>query len=128
MEQQTLFGLYLVNLTLLILHEMDSTYWKEWELFRLPGGLPGFLWIHLPLFLAGLYGLVLVDRGAAAGLVLSLVVSAAGIFAFALHSYFLAKGRPGFDTLSSRLILWLLLLGCMAQGALTIRIMTLCPG
>jgi len=128
MEQQILSWLYLVNLTLLILHEMDSAYWKEWELFRLPGGLAGFLWIHLPLWLAGLYGLVLVERGAAAGLVLSLVVSAGGIFAFAIYHYFLAKGRPEFDTATSRLILWLLLIGGLAQGTLTIRMMLPLPG
>lgn len=61
-----LFWLYLLNLTLLILHEMDSAYWKEWDLFRLPGGVGGFLLIHLPLWIAGLYGLVLV-REARAG-------------------------------------------------------------
>jgi len=127
-EQETLFWLYLVNLSLLILHEMDSTYWREWELFRLPGGLPGFLWIHLPLFVAGLYGLVLADRGAAAGMFFSLAVSVSGIFAFTIHSWFLAKGRPGFEPLTSRLILWLLLLGGVAQGALTLRILSVLPG
>ena len=45
---QLLFWLYIVNLTLLILHEMDSAYWKEWQLFHLPGGVGGFLLIHLP--------------------------------------------------------------------------------
>jgi hypothetical protein len=128
MEQQVLFWFYLVNLTLLIIHEMDSAYWREWDLFRLPGGLPGFLWIHLPLFVAGLWGLVLVDRGAAAGLVLSLIVAAGGIFAFAIHHWFLAKGRPEFDTVTSRLILWLLLLGGLLQGFWTIRMMLRLPG
>jgi len=128
MEQNVLFGLYLANLSLLILHEMDSAYWKEWELFRLPGGLGGFLWIHLPLWPAGLYGLVLVDRGAAAGLVFSLIISASGVFAFAIHHFFLAKGRPGFDTVTSRLILWLLLVGGLVQGGWTVRMIFWLPG
>jgi hypothetical protein len=29
-----LFWLYLVNSVLLINHEIDSAYWKEWDLFR----------------------------------------------------------------------------------------------
>jgi len=36
-----LFWLYLSNSILLINHEIDSAYWKEWELFKLPGGLSG---------------------------------------------------------------------------------------
>ena len=29
---------YFVNSVLLIVHEIDSAYWEEWNLFRLPGG------------------------------------------------------------------------------------------
>ena len=32
---ELLFWLYLVNAVLLITHEIDSAYWKEWELFKL---------------------------------------------------------------------------------------------
>ena len=32
-----LFWTYLADLTLLVVHEIDSAYWKEWELFHLPG-------------------------------------------------------------------------------------------
>ena len=57
-----LFWLYLTNSVLLINHEIDSAYWKEWELFRLPGGIAGFLLIHFPLLFLILYGLILVPR------------------------------------------------------------------
>ena len=33
---EILFWFYLVNIVLLILHEMVSTCWNEWELFHLP--------------------------------------------------------------------------------------------
>ncbi len=120
MEIQIVFWLYLVNTVLLILHEMDSAYWKEWDLFRLPGGIGGFLLIHFPLYLAGLYGLVLVSQGASAGLILSLVVGAAGIFAFGIHTFFLRKGRPEFNTQISKGILDLLLIVSIAQIAATL--------
>ncbi|MBN2086322.1 MAG: hypothetical protein JW748_13970 [Anaerolineales bacterium] len=117
---QIVFWFYLVNVVLLILHEMDSAYWKEWELFHLPGGIGGFLLIHFPLFLAGLYGLVLLSQGAPWGLILSSVVSAAGIFAFCIHTYFLRKGRPEFDTRASQWLLGLMLIVSIAQMAATI--------
>jgi hypothetical protein len=34
-----LFWVYLVNAVLVINHESDSVCWKEWEHFRLPGGI-----------------------------------------------------------------------------------------
>jgi hypothetical protein len=30
-----IFWLYLTNAVLLINHEIDSAYWKEWEIFKL---------------------------------------------------------------------------------------------
>ena len=116
----TLFWLYLLNLSLLILHEMDSAYWKEWDLFGLGGGEGGFLLIHLPLWLAALYGAVQVWESTLVGLVFSLVVSLAGIAAFAIHTYFLRRGRPEFNVPISKLILWTLLLFCLPQAAITI--------
>jgi hypothetical protein len=117
---QIVFWIYLVNCVLLILHEMDSAYWKEWDLFRLPGGIGGFLLIHFPLYLAGLYGLVLLSQGTSTGLILSLVFGAAGVFAFCIHTYFLRKGRPEFNTRVSKWILGLLLAVSIAQIAATI--------
>ena len=41
--------LYLLGISLLIAHEIDSAYWMEWQLFDLPGGIAGFFTIHIPL-------------------------------------------------------------------------------
>ena len=117
-----LFWLYLLNTVLLILHEMDSAYWKEWELFRLPGGITGFLLLHFPLYVVGLYGLVLVYQGARAGLMLSLFISAAGIFAFCIHTHFLRKGRAEFGTATSRLLLVAVLVMSLAQAVVTLLV------
>ena len=57
------FWLYLLNATLLIIHEIDSAYWKEWKLFHLPGGEAGLLLLHIPNLMPVLYGLVLIERG-----------------------------------------------------------------
>ena len=47
--EKILFWIYLANAVLLISHEIDSAYWKEWDLFKLPGGITGFLIIHFHL-------------------------------------------------------------------------------
>jgi len=118
-----LFWLYLANAILLINHEIDSAYWKEWELFRLPGGITGFLLLHFPLLFVVLYGLALVARRATGGLFFSLVLCFGGIFAFGIHTYFLMKGREGFEKPISRWILALTLLTSLGQLTVTVLLM-----
>ena len=100
-----LFWIYLVNAVVLINHEIDSAYWKEWELFRLPGGVTGFLILHFPILVFVLYGLVLIRERAPAGLICSLVLSGGGIFAYSIHTLFIRKGRNEFTSPISRFIL-----------------------
>lgn len=115
--------LYIVNATLLINHEMDSAYWHEWELFGMKGGVEGFLYIHVPLWIGLLYGLVALSRRETAGLVLSCLVAAAGIFAFCIHTYFLKKGNRQFSTFVSRCHLTGLLAVSLAQAPVTVYLM-----
>jgi len=122
--EQALFWLYTVNLLFLIVHEMDSAYWKEWELFHLPGGLGGFLLIHLPLFLPALWGIVQVHELTRAGLIISLVVAGAGLFAFSIHTYFIKKGREEFTPWVSRFILFGTFILSIPQAVLTVMLMT----
>jgi len=118
-----IFWLHLLNATLLIVHEIDSAYWQEWKLFHIPGGETGFLLLHIPLLIPVLYGLVLLERGKLAGLVLSALVSVSGLFAFSIHTFFLRRGHPEFRTPVSLGILWTILLVSLAQLGLTILIL-----
>ena len=120
---QMLFWLYLINSILLINHEIDSAYWKEWELFKLPGGINGFLIIHFPLLFFVLYGLVLVHQGSTAGLICSLVLCGGGLFAFGIHSIFFKKGHRQFTTPISRLILTATFITSIFQGGFTIYLL-----
>ncbi len=116
----TLLWIYFANAVLLILHEIDSAYWKEWELFRIPGGIAGFLILHVPLLAAILYGLVLLARGEQAGLYFSRALGLGGVFAFSIHSYFIARGRPEFRTPASLAVLTSTLILSALQLAVTI--------
>ncbi len=82
-----LFWIYLINAVMLIVHEIDSAYWKEWKLFKIPGGHSGFLLLHIPLIFLVLYGLVLVREEAFGGLIISLLLGLGGVFAFSIHKY-----------------------------------------
>jgi hypothetical protein len=76
----------LFNATLIIVHEIESAYWEEWKLFRLPGGLEGFLLVHIPLVALILYGLVEVNNQSPLGKNLSVILSLGGLFAFSIHT------------------------------------------
>jgi len=114
-----MFWFYFVNAILLIVHEIDSAYWKEWELFKLPGGITGFLIIHFPLIGAILFGLVSITQWYIVGLVFSFILCAGGLFAFTIHTYFLKKGKEEFSSPISITILITILVISLIQLALT---------
>lgn len=114
-----LLWLYLANSILLIIHEIDSAFWKEWELFKLPGKIEVFLLLHFPLLLVILWGLILVSRHSWWGFVSSLILSVGGLFAFGIHFYFLGKGRPEFNTAMSKSLLIAILGVSLIQLAVT---------
>ena len=118
----TLLWLYLANSVLLINHEIDSAYWKEWELFKLPGSLTGFLLLHFPLLFLILSGLILVYRHSIWGLIFSFALCFGGLFAFTVHAYFLRKGRAEFNKPISKFILVAILLVSLVQLAATLYV------
>ncbi len=115
--QDLLMWIYIVNSALLINHEIDAVYWKEWDLFNIKGGMTGFLVLHLFLVFVILGGLVLVLRSGFWGPVMSLVMGAVGVFTFSIHAYYLKKGRPEFKTPLSLGILGAILLVSAIQLA-----------
>ena len=121
-----LFWLYLVNAVVLICHEIDSAYWREWELFNLPGGAGFFVFLHFPIVFVVLYGLVLVREGTVAGLVISLLLAASGIFAFVAHMLFIARGHHQFKTAMSLFILLATLFASLGQAVVSIMLLTAC--
>jgi len=115
-----LFWIYLINSVLLINHEIDSAYWKEWNLFKLKMGISGFLLLHFPLLLLVLYGMVLVYENLFTGLIVSLLIGFSGLFAFFVHMYFIRKGKEEFNTPVSMFILYSVLIVSVAQLIITI--------
>src|SRR5512138_2206626 len=98
-------ALYLLEAALLVVHEIDSAFWREWDLFGLPGGEAGFLALHVPLVAVVVWGYGRVVEGARAGARMSAALAIAGLAAAAIHGTLLARGAPEFRTAPSLLVL-----------------------
>ena len=55
MKSSQATNLYLLNFALLFSHEIDSAFWKEWDLFGIPGGIQVFLFLNFLLLLVALW-------------------------------------------------------------------------
>ncbi len=114
-------NLYLLNCALLFTHEIDSAFWKEWDLFGIPGGIQVFLVLNFLLLLVALYGFQQVVLGTKTARVFSLLLAAAGVFAFDVHLFFIATGHPEFTLPASIAVLVATLIVSLAQGFLALR-------
>ena len=114
--RSVLLWLYLLNAAVLITHEIDSAFEKEWELFGLPGGVQLFLVLNFGLVVLILYGLYALARRRTSGRVLSWLLVAGGLFAVAAHSYFLARGNQSFRSPISLALLAATLVLSVAQA------------
>jgi hypothetical protein len=114
-------SLYLLNGAILLTHEIDSAYWKEWQLFGTGGGIQSFLAINFIMALAILVGLDQLVQGSRAGHVFALVLAGSGIFAFVVHTYFLWRGRPEFNLPASKIVLGATLIVSLVQGYVAYR-------
>ena len=63
-----------MNATLLLLHEIESAYEKEWEILKLPGKITGFLLLHIPIILLMFYGFNEIENNSTIGLMFGIVI------------------------------------------------------
>jgi hypothetical protein len=113
--------LYLLNAALLFTHEIDSAFWKEWDLFGIPGGIQVFLVLNFLLLLVALHGFQQVVLGTKTARTFSLLLAAAGLFAFGIHTFFIAMGHTEFTLPISIVVLIATLIVSLAQGFLALR-------
>lgn len=113
--------LYLLSVSLLIAHEIDSAYWMEWRLFELPGGSAGFFAANLPLIALFIWGYERVCADSRAGWWLSLMLPVIGLFICGTHATFLIAGSPDFRTPASLALLAALAVAAGWQLPLALR-------
>jgi len=104
---------YILNATLLILHEIESAYEKEWEILKLPGKLTGFLLLHIPILFLIFYGLLEIERQTQVGNVIGVILGIGGIIPFLVHKIFF-KRKDHFQSIISNVLIYLnIIIGIM---------------
>jgi hypothetical protein len=96
---------YVLNATLLLLHEIESAYEKEWEILKLPGKITGFLLMHIPIILLLFYGLLAIERHMQVGMILGLVCGIGGVIPLLVHKLF-ARRSDRFNHLISDVLIY----------------------
>jgi hypothetical protein len=108
-------------MSLLILHQIDAAYWKEWEMFYLPGGIQGFLFFNLlilPILLIGYKSIIVSDKYSVR---YSMLCAGLGCLTFIIHAGFMFASSPEFHLPASLLIIFLCLISSLFQIKQTIK-------
>ncbi|MFH1729941.1 MAG: DUF6713 family protein [Pseudomonadota bacterium] len=100
-----IIALYILNSTLLLLHEIESAYEKEWEILKLPGKITGFLILHLPIIFLLFYGLLELNKFSKIGIAIGLLSGIGGVLPFFVHKVFVKK-KDKFILPLSRIIIY----------------------
>ncbi len=103
---RTITLLYVLNATLLLLHEIESAYEREWEILKLPGRITGFLLMHIPIILLLFYGLIELHEGTVIGSILAAVFGFSGLLPLMVHKL-LVRRADRFNRFFSNAIIYL---------------------
>jgi hypothetical protein len=113
---------YVVNATLLFLHEMESAYVKEWEILKLPGKITGFLLLHVPVVLVLFWGAVAIEEKTTTGAIIGMIAGIGGLLPFVVHKL-LVKKKGYFESTTSNVIIYLNALTGIATAVLAVLLL-----
>ena len=85
-----------LNLSLVMAHQADAAYWKEWEMFGLPGGIQLFTLFNLAAFLLLLWLYSAVFSRQRKGLRSSFLIAALSGVVLPIHAIFALAGFTEF--------------------------------
>ncbi len=88
---------YTATLLSLIVHQIDAAYWHEWNMFRVPGGIQGFLFFNALAVGLLLHGYRQVILGAPQARHYALLCGGCGVLTALLHAGFATAGNQQFD-------------------------------
>lgn len=113
--------LCIVVLALFVTHQIDAAYWREWEMFGLPGGVQLFNALNLMLFAVLLTGLRSVVLRRPGGYYWALLIAFSGIATFFIHGGFMLAGYEQFRLPVSVLVIAAFFLAAAWLAAVTLR-------
>jgi len=108
---------YILNVIILILHEIESGYEKEWEILKLPVKLTGFILLHIPILFLFFYGLYFIIQYPETRTVISILTGSSGLIPFLVHKVFVRRNEHFNKTISN-----ILIVGNMITGIVLIVI------
>lgn len=114
---------YILNATLLLLHEIESAYEKEWEILIIPGRITFFLILHIPIILVIFYGLLEIEKQSPIGLWLGVIMGIGGMIPFFVHKM-LVKRKENFNLLISNIIIYSNIITGIVTIILSARLLT----
>ncbi len=117
----TLNRLALLNLALVIGHQVDAAYWREWEMFGLPGDIQLFAVLNVLIFAGLLACLVPILARSPAGFYCSLAIATCSGAILPIHASFALAGFDQFHLPVSILLILATFLTSVAQAALTVK-------
>lgn len=99
-----LITFYILNATLILLHEIESAYEKEWEILKLPGRITGFILMHIPIILILFFGLLALERLSFLGYFIGIMSGVGGLIPFLVHKVLVRKNEHFKSGISNILI------------------------
>jgi len=97
---------YIINATLLLLHEIESAYFKEWEILKIPGGITGFLLLHIPIITILFWGAIEIEKQTSFGTIIAIIAGVGGLIPYIVHKV-IAKKQGYFELKISNSIIYL---------------------
>lgn len=85
-----------LNLSLVMAHQADAAYWKEWEMFGLPGGIQLFTIFNFAAFMLLLWLFIAVIARQRNGLRSSLLIAVLSGVILPIHAAFALAGFTQF--------------------------------
>lgn len=97
---------YFITMCLLIIHQIDAAFWREWEIFYLPGGSQLYLVFNIIIIPVVLVGYKYVVQSNAKAIFFARFCASLGVLTFVIHScFFLADFEQFHLPLSMTIIL-----------------------
>jgi hypothetical protein len=85
-----------LNLALVLTHQVDAAFWREWEMFGLPGGIQLFNALNVVVFLVVLFCFVAVIQRRPSGFRCSLIIALLCASVLPIHAAFALSGFTQF--------------------------------
>ncbi len=119
MKLLTLF--FILNATILLLHEIESSYEREWEILKLPCKITGFLLMHIPIIFLLFYGVIEIEKQSHVGLFLGIITGIGGFIPFLVHKLLVAR-KDKFNLFISNILIGMNMITGMITVILSARL------